>query len=86
MTWIQRYKLRHYVQNSVWLLPVFGMVAALVSVNCLHWIEERAGWQSGLDPDAALALFGTLAGVHAHLHRIPFLQPLARGAVGQRPA
>ncbi len=38
------------------------MVAALVSVNGLHWIEERAGWQSALDPSAALTLFGTLAG------------------------
>ena len=62
MTWIQRYNLRHYVQNSVWLLPVLGMMAALASVNFLHWIEQRAGWQSGFDPAAALALFGTLAG------------------------
>ena len=62
MSWIQRYKLRNYVRNSIWILPVFGMVAALVSVDCLHWIEERAGWQSGFDPAAALALFGTLAG------------------------
>jgi uncharacterized membrane protein len=62
MTWIQRYKLRHYVRTSIWVLPASGMVAALVMVNCLHWIEERAGWQSSLDPAAALALFGTLAG------------------------
>ncbi|MCX6926118.1 MAG: DUF2254 domain-containing protein [Verrucomicrobia bacterium] len=62
MSWIQRYKLRNYVRNSIWVLPVCGMVTALVLVNCLHWIEERAGWQSGLDPGAALALFGTLAG------------------------
>ena len=62
MSWIQRYKLRNYVRNSIWVLPVSGMVAALVLVNCLHWIEESAGWQSSLDPGAALALFGTLAG------------------------
>jgi uncharacterized membrane protein len=62
MSWIQRYKLRHYVRNSIWILPVCGMVAALVLVNCLHWIEERAGWQSSFDPAAALALFSTLAG------------------------
>ena len=62
MNWIQRYKLRNYLRNSVWILSVFGMVAGLVSVKCLHLIEERAGWQSGFDPDAARALFGTLAG------------------------
>ena len=62
MSWIQRYKLRNYVQNSVWILPVFGMLAALASVKSLNWIEQRAGWQSSVDPAAALALFGTLAG------------------------
>ena len=62
MSWIQRYKLRNYLRTSIWILPVLGMVAALVTVNCLNWIEQQAGWQSSLDPAAALALFGTLAG------------------------
>jgi len=62
MSWIQRYKLRHYFQNSIWMLSVFGMVAGLVAVRCLHWIENRAGWESGFSPDAARALLGTLAG------------------------
>lgn len=62
MNWIQRYKLRHYIRNSIWILPVSGMVAALVSVQILHRIEEHAGWQSSLDPAAILALFGTFAG------------------------
>jgi uncharacterized membrane protein len=62
MSWIQRYTLRNYIRNSVWLPPVIGMVAALAAANCLHWIEERAGWKSALDPAAALALFCTLAG------------------------
>ena len=61
MSWIQRYKVRHYTQNSVWLLPAFGMVAGLVSVNCLGWIDQRAGLQSACNPDAARAMFGTLA-------------------------
>ena len=26
MSWIQRYKLRNYLQNTVGILPVFGMV------------------------------------------------------------
>jgi uncharacterized membrane protein len=43
-------------------MSVLGMVAGLVSVRCLFWIEERGGWQSGFNPDAARALFGTLAG------------------------
>ena len=62
MSWIRRYKARNYVRNSIWLLSVLGMVAGLVSVRCLLWIEQRAGWQSDFDPDGARALFGTLAG------------------------
>ena len=62
MIWLQRYNLRHYFQNSIWILPVIGMVAALVSIQCLDWLEARAGWKSSLDPAAVLALFGTLAG------------------------
>jgi uncharacterized membrane protein len=62
MSWIQRYKLRNYVRNSIWLMSLFGMVAGMVSVHCLRRIEDLGGWQSGFDPDAARALFGTLAG------------------------
>lgn len=62
MTWIQRYKLRNYIRNSVWILPVLAIVAAMLAVNGLHWVEARAGWKSDFDPAAALALFGTLAG------------------------
>ena len=62
MSWIQRYKVRNYVRNSIWILSVFGMLAGLVLVRCLLWIEQKAGWQSDFDPDAARALFGTLAG------------------------
>jgi uncharacterized membrane protein len=62
MRWIERYKLRNYFRNSTWLLSVFGMVAGLVSVNLLRWLETSAGWQSDFDLDSARALFGTLAG------------------------
>lgn len=62
MTWIQRYQLRHYLRNSIWILPVVGMIAAMVLVPCIHWIEVRAGWKSTMDPGTALALMCTLAG------------------------
>jgi hypothetical protein len=56
MSWIQRYQVRNYARNSIWILSVLGMVAGLVSVRCLLWIEQRAGWQSDFDPDGARAL------------------------------
>jgi len=62
MTWIQHYRLRNYIRDSVWVLPVVGMSTAWGFANGLSWIERRAGWHSSIDPDAARALFGTLAG------------------------
>jgi uncharacterized membrane protein len=61
MNWLQRYRARHYVRNSLWIPPLLGMLGALVAVRMLHWIETRLGWESGMDPDTARALLGTLA-------------------------
>ena len=61
MTWLQRYRIRHYVTNSIWVLPVLSIVAALVLVPLLHSIEDALGWQSAANPDAARAVLGTLA-------------------------
>lgn len=61
MSWIRRYKLRAFLRNSIWVLPVLGMAAALVAVNCLQWVEQRAGWQVSFDPASALAMFSALA-------------------------
>jgi uncharacterized membrane protein len=61
MTWLQRYRVRHYVTNSIWLMPSFGMVAAIGVAHFLHWIDEVMGWQSGFYPDTARAVLGTMA-------------------------
>jgi uncharacterized membrane protein len=61
MNWLQRYRLRHYITNSVWIFPVLAMVAAIVAVRLLHGIEGALGWESGLDPETARAVLGTMA-------------------------
>src|SRR5262245_57805896 len=61
MSWLQRYRIRHYIQNSIVVLPVFGIVAALATVRSLHSIEQQMGWQSALSPEAARLVIGTLA-------------------------
>jgi uncharacterized membrane protein len=61
MTWLQRYRVRHYVANSMWILPLLSMVAALGAVRLLHWIEQVMGWSADMDPDTARAVLGTLA-------------------------
>src|SRR5262249_2363435 len=62
MSWLQRYRVRHYISNAIWILPVCGMVAALASVRLLGWIEEAMGWQSGFDPDTARTFLQLLVG------------------------
>lgn len=61
MTWLQRYHIRHYVRNSVWIFPVFSTLAAIAVVRLLYRIEMSVGWVSPVDPDTARAVLGTLA-------------------------
>jgi uncharacterized membrane protein len=61
MTWLQRYRVRNYLANSIWPLPLLSMVAAIGAVRALHWLEEVMGWRSALDPDTARAVLGTMA-------------------------
>jgi uncharacterized membrane protein len=62
MTWLLRYRVRHYVGNSIWILPVLGMVAALAAVRLLHWIDQDRGWEAkNIDTDTARAVLGTMA-------------------------
>jgi uncharacterized membrane protein len=62
MTWLQRYRIRHYVRNSIWIIPVAAMVIALVCVQLLHWLDERMGWQADLNPETTRVVLGMLAG------------------------
>jgi uncharacterized membrane protein len=61
MTWLQRYRVRHYVANSIWIWPLLSMVVALGAVCFLHWTDERLGWESPLHPETARAVLGTMA-------------------------
>jgi hypothetical protein len=86
MSWIHRYCLRHYFRNAVWILPLFGTLAAMVSVNAIRWIEQRVGWQSGIDRSSALSLFGALAGSLLSFIVFSLVYLVARGAGCQRTA
>jgi len=61
MTWLQRYRFRHYRQNSIVVLPVLGILAAVVTVRALHVLETEMGWQSTLSPETARLVVGTFA-------------------------
>jgi uncharacterized membrane protein len=70
MTWLFRYHVRNYVRSSLWLPPLFGMLAALAAARLLHhvdvellsrWTKADPSWKPALDPDTARAVLGTLA-------------------------
>jgi len=61
MTWLQRQRVGYYVQNSIVVLPVLGIFAALVTVRLLHSIEQQLGWTSSLSAEGARLVIGTLA-------------------------
>src|SRR5262249_2994996 len=62
VTWLQRYRIRHYVENAIWIWPVVAIVAALIAVRILHWLEESLGWELAVNPETARTLLGALAG------------------------
>mgnify|MGYP002784827019 CR=1 FL=1 len=62
MSWLRYYRLRHYVQNSIWISPVLAMVAAVGVVHLLDLLEGKLGLSSSYSPDTMRTVLGTLAG------------------------
>jgi uncharacterized membrane protein len=44
MTWLQRYRLRHFLRVSFWYVPVVWIVAAVVAVPAMRWLDQQTGW------------------------------------------
>jgi uncharacterized membrane protein len=61
MSWLQRYQIRLYFRNSIWILPSLGMILALVAAPVLNRIETAFGWESSIHADSARAVLSTLA-------------------------
>lgn len=62
MTWRQRFRIRHYLQTSIWIPPVVAMVLAMLAVRLLYWFEQAMGSGATLGPETTRAVLGTLAG------------------------
>jgi uncharacterized membrane protein len=61
MNWLTRYRLRHYLENAIWILPSLAIIIAVVAVRWLHHFEEVMGWQSRIDPETARSVLATMA-------------------------
>jgi hypothetical protein len=62
MTWLQRYRLLHYLRNSIWVYPVITLVAGFMLAQELLRLEATLGWVGTHDSDSVRAVLGTLAG------------------------
>ena len=62
MSWLQRYHVRLYLHNSIWLLPALSIAAAIVSVALLARVDRSFGWEMNIHPDTARTIMGTVAG------------------------
>jgi uncharacterized membrane protein len=44
MTWLQRYRLRHFWQFSFWFVPMGAILVALLAVRAVQWLDAQTGW------------------------------------------
>lgn len=61
MSWIHRYRLRYFVRNSIFLLPMLGIAAGIATAGLFHELESRLGWKSSLSPESSRTVIGILA-------------------------
>jgi len=61
MNWRQRYHLQLYFANSLWILPAFSIVFALVSVSVLTRYEESIGSQINMNVENVRVIMSTVA-------------------------
>lgn len=61
MNWIQRYRLRFYVRNSLWIWPAFSIPAALLTVSLLTRYEQAVGSQTKVSAETVRVLMSMVA-------------------------
>ena len=61
MSWIQRYHLRLYFHNSIWILPALSIPVALVTVSQLTRYERAVGSHINISTETARAIMSMVA-------------------------
>ena len=61
MNWVQRYRLRLYFSNSLWILPALSIPAALLTVSLLTRYEYAMGSQIKVSVETVRAVMSTIA-------------------------
>jgi len=60
MTWLNRYRLKLYLENSIWILPVLAALMAIVVVRIIDRFERYEGWRSLIRPETAQTVLATM--------------------------
>lgn len=61
MNWLQRYRLRLYLRNSLWIWPAVSIPAALIAVSLLTRYEYAIGSQTNISAETVRAVMSTIA-------------------------
>ena len=61
MPWLRRHRVRRYIADSIWILPVLSMVAALGAVRLLNRVDAALEWRPTFQPEAARSVLTALA-------------------------
>jgi uncharacterized membrane protein len=63
MTWLQQYRLRHFLRTSFWFVPVACIVLALAVLPLSRWVDRQLDFTwLYFTPDGARAVLGGLSG------------------------
>lgn len=62
MNWLQRYRIRLYIRNSLWLLPAVSIPVAVLTVSLLSRYEEASGSRMEVSVETVRAVMSTVAG------------------------
>ena len=61
MSWLDRYRLKLYVRQSIWIFPALSIVVGLLAVILLHRVERTMGWELTVSQETARTVMSTIA-------------------------
>ena len=61
MSWLQRFRIRSFLRNTVWFPPLLGMLGAILIHKLVRMIDLAVGWEASVSSEGARALLGTMS-------------------------
>ena len=61
MSWLDRYRMKLYVRQSIWIFPALSIVLGLLAVILLHRVERTMGWELTVSQETARTVMSTIA-------------------------